>query len=173
MARKKGIEKKDPKDIQVSLWHPNDSYKHTLQQIRDQLTPAGIYREKLATTGREERKLRRLEWRWERRFVKWTKAATIVQAGYRGMVGRKYFKSIRYDLEMKKAQREAKIAAIEAFKAGDKEKTLKILSRVEQMTGELYIVKAKVQYIMEQIDQCIVSAKAALGRVLNLVFSHQ
>lgn len=162
MSRRKIIEKKETKDISVDVWHPNDSYKLTLKQIREQLTPAGIYRHKLATTGREERKLRRLEWRWQRRIVKWTKCATIVQAGYRGMVGRRYFKSIRHDLELKKLQREAKIAAIEAFKAGNKQKTLEILSMVEKMTGELYIVQAKVLYTAELFDQCIESAKNAL-----------
>jgi tetratricopeptide (TPR) repeat protein len=163
MKTRKGLQKTETKDITVAVWHPNDSYSLTLQQIREQLTPAGLYRQKLATTGKAERALRRLEWRWERRLAKWIRSATTVQAGYRGMVGRRYFKSIRNELEIKRAQREAKIAAIEAFKNGDKEKTIEILSMVEQMTGELYIVKAKVLYTTEQYDQCIESSLAALG----------
>jgi tetratricopeptide (TPR) repeat protein len=162
-GRKKILKKTETKNIAVEVWHPNDSYSLTLKQIREQLTPAGLYRQKLATTGKAERALRRLEWRWERRLPKWIKSATAVQAGYRGMVGRRYFKSIKTELEIKRAQREAKIAAIEAFKIGDKEQTIKILSMVEQMTGELYIVKAKVLYTTKQYDQCIECALAALS----------
>lgn len=162
-GNRKVLIKKETRDIPVNVWHPNDSYKLTLQEIREQLTPAGIYRHKLATTGKAERVLRRLEWRWERRLQKWTKAATTVQAGYRGMIGRRYFKTIRIELEIKKAQREAKIAAIEAFKAGDREKTIEILSMVEQMTGELYIVKAKVLYTLGQFEDSIECALAALS----------
>ena len=161
--RNRVLVKKETKDIPVNVWRPNASYNLTLQQIKEQLTPAGIYRQKLATTGKAERVLRRLEWRWERRLQKWTRSATTVQAGYRGMIGRRYFKSIRNELEIKKAQREAKIAAVEAFKAGDKEKTIEILSTVEQMTGELYIVKAKVLYTTEQFDESIECAKSALS----------
>eukprot|EP00602_Paraphysomonas_sp_CaronLab_P000830 CAMPEP_0185029112 /NCGR_PEP_ID=MMETSP1103-20130426/15221_1 /TAXON_ID=36769 /ORGANISM="Paraphysomonas bandaiensis, Strain Caron Lab Isolate" /LENGTH=315 /DNA_ID=CAMNT_0027563733 /DNA_START=34 /DNA_END=978 /DNA_ORIENTATION=+ len=147
----------------TKIWAPNDSYKLTLKEISEQLTPSGIYRHRLATTGREERFLRRLEWRWERRFERWTWAATTVKAAYRGMLGRRYFKSIRKDLELKKMQREAKSKAIEAFRSGDRDKTLEILGMVDEMNGELYIVKAKVLYKLEEFEQSAVSAKLALS----------
>jgi hypothetical protein len=166
------------------MWKPNDSYKvsilllswccfdfsyqATLKQISEQLTPSDIYRHNLATTGRAERELRRLEWRWERRLEKWTRMATRVKAAYRGMLGRRYFKTIKADLEMKKKQRVAKTEAVQAFKDGDREKTMQILEFVEQMNGELYIVKSKVLYVSERFDESLQAAIHASGRILTI-----
>ena len=99
----------------VKAWSPSMSYKLKIHDVGAQPTPAEAYRHKLATTGKEMRVLQRLEWRWERRIEKWTRAATIVKAGYRGMLGRRYFRSIREELEIGKEQRTAKAQAIEAI----------------------------------------------------------
>jgi tetratricopeptide (TPR) repeat protein len=162
--------RKEAEPLKMKLWNPQNSYKLTLKEIAEQQTPAGIYRHKLQTTNKDDRKLRRLEWRWQRRLAKWIKATTIVQAAYRGMVGRGYFKSIKRGLELKKIQREAKINAVTAFNSGDKEKTIEILSMVEEMSGELYIVQAKVYYILEKLDMCILAAQNALS---TSIFSQQ
>jgi hypothetical protein len=144
-------------------WVPDDSYKLTLTQIRSQLTPSGIYRNELATTGRAERELRRLEWRWERRLDKWVKAATTVKAGYRGMMGRNHFKQIKHVLEVVQAQRLAKRAAIDVFRSGDKDGTLEILAQVQEMNGDLFVIQAKVLYTQHRFEESLKASTSASG----------
>lgn len=69
---------------------------------------------------------------------------------------------------MKKKQRVAKIEAVQAFKNGDRVKTMQILDFVEQMNGELYIVKAKVLYVLERFDESLDAATHASGMLLVL-----
>ena len=52
---------KDPNNY----WKPNTSYSLRLKDVKEQLTPAEVYRHKLLTTAKDERILRRLEWKWE------------------------------------------------------------------------------------------------------------
>ena len=86
-----------------------------------------------------------------------------MKAAYRGMLGRRYFKTIRDDLEMKKKQRVAKYEAIQAFQAGDRERTLEILDFLEVKNGELYVVQAKVLYVLGRVDESLEAAKNAAG----------
>jgi hypothetical protein len=156
------IEKPPPEVIKY--WVPDNSYKKSIKEIGSQLTPGEIYRHKLATTAKEERKLRRLEWRWERRLAKWTRAATIVKAGYRGMMGRRYFKAIQADLRLKKEQREAKVNAVEYFKKGEYEMTLETLNKVTEMTCELYYIRAKVRYFQHLWMECFEDTRKAMSK---------
>lgn len=105
--------------------------------------------------------MRRLEWRWERRLAKWTNAATTVKAGYRGMIGRRYFKTIRGDLILKKNQREAKTQAIIFFKDGKYDLTIDALNNVAEMSCELYLIRAKVYYIKNQYEDCYRDSRIA------------
>lgn len=142
-------------------WEPNISYKLKIQDVEAQPTPAEAYRHKLATTGKEMRVLQRLEWRWEKRLEKWTRAATIVKAGYRGMLGRRYFRSIREELEVGKEQRTAKASAIAAIRENRKEDAIRIASSVRKMNGELYLILAKVYYTLHRFEECEKAGRAA------------
>lgn len=151
------VKKKD------TLWKPDDSYKLSLKEIREQKTPSGIYRHILTTTVAEERFLRRLEWRWERRLEKWTRCATVVKAGYRGMKTRRYVNSIRHKLEVERKQRNAKYEAVTAFSNGGKQEVLDILSTVKEMNGELWIIKAKVCFTMSDLANSFQAAENAVA----------
>ena len=145
-----------------NLWKPDDSYKLTLKEIREQKTPSGIYRHVLTTTAAEERFLRRLEWRWERRLEKWTRCASVVKAGFRGMKTRRYVNSIRHNLEVERKQRNAKFEAVAAFSNGEKQEVLDIISTVNEMNGELWIIKAKVYFTMSDLENSFHAAETAV-----------
>lgn len=144
-------------------WKPDSSYKLSLKEIREQKTPSGLYRHALTTTVAEERFLRRLEWRWERRLEKWTRCASVVKAGYRGWKCRKHLRSIRHKLEMERQQRNAKVEAVAAFARGDRQEVLEIISTVTEMTGELWIVKAKVSFTMSDLASAYHAAEQAVS----------
>ena len=116
----------------------------------------------LTTTVAEERWLRRLEWRWERRLEKWTRCASVVKAGFRGMKTRRYVNSIRHKLEVERQQRNAKSDAVAAFAKGGQQEVLDIISTVKEMNGELWIVKAKVFFIMSDLDNSLKAAENAM-----------
>jgi tetratricopeptide (TPR) repeat protein len=144
-----------------NLWKPDNSYKLTLREIKEQKTPSGIYRHILTTTVAEDRFLRRLEWRGERRLENWTRCATIVKAGFRGMKCRRHINSIRHKLEVERQQRNAKFEAVEAFAKGEKQTVLDIISTVKEMNGELWVVKAKVFYTMSDMDNAFYAGEKA------------
>lgn len=58
-------------------WNPDVSYKKTLSEIRSQMTPAEIYRDRLETVGRLARSLRRLETSWAKDFDRWVRRFDI------------------------------------------------------------------------------------------------
>ena len=145
------------------LWKPDNSYSLSLKEIREQKTPSGLYRQKLTTTDAAQRELQRLEWRWERRIEKWIRCANKVKAGFRGMKTRRYVKSIRHKLEMERQQRNAKIEAVASFANGGRQEVLDIIATVMELNGELYIVKAKVYYAMEDMDNSYKAAEMALS----------
>jgi hypothetical protein len=54
-------------------WNPDVSYKKTLNEIKSQMTPAEIYRDRLETVGRLARTLNRLETAWAKDFDRWVR----------------------------------------------------------------------------------------------------
>ena len=79
-------------------WAPSQSYEHRLWDVTNQMTPAEAYRHRLATDGKLIRILQRLEWRWQKEYELWWRCSLAVQSGYRGMLGRRYFNSVKEKL---------------------------------------------------------------------------
>jgi hypothetical protein len=131
------------RENQPDIWSPTIHYKHSLQGIGEQLTPAEIYRKKLLDLGPESRNLRRLQWRWEKNFEAFTWASLKVQSLFRGHKHRKYFRKIKAELELLKRQRDTKIKVVELFSLGKKEevRTL-LLIYANHYPQYLYIVLA-------------------------------
>jgi tetratricopeptide (TPR) repeat protein len=135
-------------------WAPSQKYDYKLWDIANQFTPAEAYRHKMKTSGQHIRMLQRLEWRWQRAFEQWWKSALIVQAGYRGMVGRRYFHSIKDKLQRERKQRETYALTIQLFHEGDKEGCLEALGKCDVLTTELHIIKCKIMYQIKRFDAC-------------------
>lgn len=156
-----------------AVWAPTVSYKLSLEDIREQLTPAEAYRHVLATSGKEIRILRRLEWKWERNYHQWTRAATIVQAGYRGMIDRQFVALIRDDLTTRKEQREALANAKALFVEDKKTEALHaietLLEKGITKNEEILILEAKINYIQNDFLKCEEIAKVCVGRFLRCI----
>ena len=149
---------------ELKTWKPSVSYKYSLRDITEQYTPAEAYRHQLATAGKELRELQRLEWRWRRDTPLWTKCATLVKAGFRGLKGRRYFNIVKEELKLKLIQRRCYATAIELYYNGQPEEALVTISEVPYMTRELYIIKFKILYIIQKYDECESSIRPYLGK---------
>jgi len=143
-------------------WAPSTKYSYTMWDIRNQMTPAEAYRHKLATSGALIRMLQRLEWRWQKAFQLWWDMSVRVQAGYRGLVARKYYRSVKTDLLRIKEQREAKRAVVKLFADGKKDEALVLLSKVEVMSTELWAIKIKILYSRSKFSECAETCKMVL-----------
>lgn len=146
-----------------AVWAPSIFYKNSVEGIRDQMTPAQAYRHKLQTTGKEERILRRLEWRWERDYEGFSKAARCVQSAYRGMVARQFISLIREELVSQKEQREAIAASRLNFESGNLNEALKAISGCKTTPIELRVLEAKIYYRQEKFEKCEASAQKVIG----------
>ena len=149
-----------------AVWAPSIFYQNSIEAIRDQMTPAQAYRHKLQTTGKEQRILRRLEWRWERDYEGFSKAARCVQAAYRGMTARHFISLIREELVLRKEQREAVAASRSHFEAGELNDSMKAILGCRIATIELRVLQAKIYYRQEKFDECATSAQQVIGKVI-------
>lgn len=152
-------------------WAPSISYKQSMRDIEEQYTPAENYRNKLLTTGKEARILQRLEWKWQRDLERWTKAATTVKAGYRGMLGRRKFQAMKEDLVIKFEQRTCKANVLELMIDEQFEPALHEFEAVSVMTIELYIMKLKIFYVKEDMKSCISESLRVLGTYYVSLFA--
>lgn len=148
----------------LKTWKPSVSYKYSLRDITEQYTPAEAYRHQLATAGKEYRALQRLEWRWRKDATLWNKCATLVKAGFRGMKGRRYFNIVKEDLKLKLIQRRCYATATEQYYNGDSKSALETIAGVPQMTRDLYVIKFKILYIIQEYEECENSIKPYLGK---------
>jgi len=154
---------KPPPPELMKVWQPSKSYRYELRDIIGQMTPSEAYRQQLVTAGKEMRMIQRLEMKWKRNFDVWTRAATIVKAGYRGMKGRRYFKTVKEDLQLKLLQRRCKEQAVDAFYKNDSKLALEIIKNVPKMTKELYIIQFKIFYVTEAYSTCVDTILSYLG----------
>ena len=152
-----------PPDL-MKVWQPSKSYRYELRDISEQLTPAQDYRQRLVNAGQEMRMIQRLEWKWKRNLELWTRCATIVKAGYRGLLGRRYFKTVQEELKLKLLQRRCKDEAVEAFFKEEFEQALNIIDDVPKMTMELFLLKFKILYIAELYTRCVVTINKFMGK---------
>jgi tetratricopeptide (TPR) repeat protein len=79
------------------------------------------------------------------------------------MICRRHLKSIRHKLEMERQQRNAKFEAVAAFANGGRQEVLDIISTVTEMTGELWVVKAKVFFTISDMDNAFHAAEQAVA----------
>lgn len=149
-----------PKEV---VWTPDVDYAKTLSMIQSQRTPAELYRQKLETVGRRARDMQRLEWRWGRDISLWIKSASRVKAGWRGMKGRRYFKSIRDSLVIKREQREVRRNASSLYDNGDIYAAAELISQVKNLTPELQFMKCQCYYQLQHYSKCISSCKHGIG----------
>jgi hypothetical protein len=171
-----------PKTTKAATWNPDIHYAKTLEEIKNQKTPAELYRHKLDTIGRHARNMQRLEWRWSQNLPLWvstkrrllsirviayfqTKSATAVKAGWRGMKGRIYFKSIKADLVVKREQREAKLNASALFAEGKIHQAVQVLTSVkpENMLPSLLFMKSQFYYQLDEWKLCIDVCRKGIG----------
>lgn len=143
-------------------WKPEVHYKLSLNEIKNQFTPAEEYRYKLATSGKIERALRKLEKLWNLNFDGWTNAAVKVQAAYRGLKGRRFFLSVKPRLEILREHRYAKIAVLKACESGVAPEALEILSTVREISPELSLMQAKIAYTLKEYHVCETAARRIL-----------
>lgn len=136
-------------------WKPSISYKHTLDEIRNQMTPAEYYRHRLVTSGVEIRMIQRLEYRWNRKLNEWQRAATKIAAVHRGNVGRAYFKSIQEELIRKYNQRMAKKVSSELFLVADYQGAINHIEEQEFYPVDLLVIKLKCYYKLSRLDEVI------------------
>ena len=144
----------EPQSPVLKVWKPSRNYRYELRDITEQFTPAEAYRQHLVSAGAEMRMKQRLEWKWKRNLAVWTKAATTVKAGYRGMLGRRYFKTVQEDLRLKLLQRRCKEQSTAAFYDNDVDTALKLIDAVPKMNRELYLLQFKIYYKTDAYDMC-------------------
>ena len=143
-------------------WAPSIKYSYNSWDILHQMTPAENYRHQLATSGKTIRMLQRLEWRWQKALQRWWILATRVQSGYRGMVARKYYRSIKNDLIRFKEQREAQRAVVQLFSSGEKDESLIVLDKVEVLSTELWIIKIKILFSKGDFLNCAATCRRVI-----------
>jgi tetratricopeptide (TPR) repeat protein len=135
-------------------WAPSQKYDYKLWDIQNQFTPSEAYRHRMQTSGAHIRLMQRLEWRWQKDYENWWKCALIVQSGYRGMLGRRYFASIKVKLRQEREQRLTMVAVVEHFKEGQYDLALEKLAQCEVLTSELHTINCKIMYLSRRFDPC-------------------
>ena len=135
-------------------WAPSQKYDYKLWDISNQFTPAEAYRHRMKTSGAHIRLMQRLEWRWQKDYENWWRCALLVQAGYRGMLGRRYFANIQVKLRQEMEQRLTMKAVIDHFAAGELDESLEKLAKCEVLTHELHTINCKIMYKSRKFDAC-------------------
>lgn len=144
-------------------WTPSLSYIHTLEDVKNQFTPAEYYRYNLVTSGKIIRQLIRLEARWNKNYDIFVKAAVKVQSLHRGNVGRMHFNQVKDILKEKYLYRETKKTAIKLFEERRFEDVLKIISKLTFYL-DLAVIKLKSQYKAQNFRLCISLADEIIGK---------
>lgn len=146
-----------------SEWRPSVSYKHSLSDVKTQFTPSEFFRHRLKTAGKEIRAIQKLENRWNRNFIAFTKAAIKVQALFRGIQGRENFKVIKEDLRRDLAMRRSLGTAREAFLSDNFDLAIGACRSAEEQIEDLMIIQLKSEYRSKKYRDCIETAKKIVG----------
>lgn len=147
-------------------WRPSLSYKHTIDDIRNQFTPAENFRHALATSGKYIRMIQRLEIRWNRNYNAFVHAATKIQSLYRGNVSRAHYELIKQELIVELKRRQAMTAASAFFVAGSYNDAIDEVNRNLPGTTQLLAIKMKAQYRLNLHDECIATSQEIIGKSL-------
>ena len=151
----------NPSDV----WKPSMSYKHKLDDIKNQFTPAEYFRHTLATSGKYIRLIQKLERRWQKNHERWIEAAIRIQALHRGNVGRAYFAVVKVELTERLRRREALMDAIACFESGNYRDSIVACHRNE-LTLELMLIKLKCFYQLAEYRNCVIVADEIIGKVI-------
>ena len=149
--------------VNPNVWAPSVSYKYSLYDIRDQATPAQALRDAYITLGKEVRIIRRLEARIKRNVDAFVKGAVRVQAAYRGMKRREFFRGIKELLVLQKRQRDAIRKSKEEFQSGSYLGALEAIEKTPTKTIELKVMQSKILYLLSRFDECDVIAREIVG----------
>eukprot|EP01038_Epipyxis_sp_PR26KG_P008435 gene8435-11412_t len=141
-------------------WKPSLSYKYSLNEIQNQLTPAESYRLKLATSGKEIRAIQRLETRIHRSWSKFNAAALKLQSIMRGRWCRWYFLSIKDNLVKQKKYRDAKSQALNFFYSNNFVQVVVVLSLYS--TEDMVLIRMQALYKLKNFRGCIDDANIIL-----------
>jgi hypothetical protein len=144
-------------------WKPSLSYKHSLEDIRSQMTPSEHYRHRLVTSGKEIRMIQRLEFRWNRDINKWSRAATKIAALHRGNVGRAAFLLIKDHLVRMYIQRMARKVATDYFVSSMYNEAIVHIDNQLEQPLDLLEIKLKCCYRLLDFTGAIVLADVILG----------
>ncbi len=144
-------------------WRPSVDYRFRLDDIEGQFTPAEYFRHRLATSGKEIRMIQKLELRWKRNFELFTKSAIKVQAAYRGMVERRYFNSIKAQLQADLKLKRITARAIEEFYSEQYATAIKVCHSSDQITVPLLEIELKSHYRLKNWDFCIKTSNKLIG----------
>lgn len=92
-------------------------------------------------------------------------SATAVKAGFRGMKGRRYFESVKINLQIMKEQREARTNASALYHEGKLHEAIAVIDKVDKknMIYSLYFMKSQFYYHMRDWKNCEISARNASG----------
>lgn len=152
-------------------WRPSLSYKHNIDDIRNQFTPAENFRHELATSGKYIRMIQRLEIRWNRRFEEFTLAATKVQSLFRGNISRAYYETVKQDLLIELKRRQAKSIASDLFLQNDFLGSIDEINRNLPGTTELLCIKLKSLYQLERYQECASVSDEIIGNVWRCILN--
>jgi hypothetical protein len=143
----------------LDVWAPSVHYKKSLQEIREQRTPAEEYKYQLQTAGKLQRTLQRLEWRWEKDLERWRFASTRIKSLWRGMKSRIAFAETKKKLERERDQREIRLNTLRAFAQNNIEG---VLGHIDAYALKheildhpfLILMKVKIFYGQERYAEC-------------------
>lgn len=145
------------------IWKPSQSYKFTLEDIKNQFTPAEYFRHTLATSGKYIRLIQKLERRWQKNHEDWVRSAIRIQARHRGNVGRAYFFTVKIELLEKLRRRECLTDAIACFESSNYVEAIIACHRYTPITLELMLIKLKSLFQMGEYGSSIRAADDIIG----------
>jgi hypothetical protein len=146
-------------------WAPALSYKLSLSDVKNQLTPAEQYRHQLATSGKHIRLIQRLELRINRNVDAFTQAASVVQRAVRGMIVRREFNKIKDELKANLELRRTFQSAVEAYKRKDYPQTVEFCRRCKVRSEENWLMEIKSLYYLAHYREAISSTEALRGKI--------
>lgn len=132
--------------INPSGWAPSIDYKQSLQEIRNQLTPAQIYRAKARAFNREQKTLNHLESVIQSNYIKCSNAALKIQKCFRNAKKRWRLKDIKESLELTRNQTVAKSVCAQKLSENDVIGAIDALDEMIAPSDDVLIAKAKMVY---------------------------
>ena len=147
---------------------PSISYHHTLQDIKNQFTPAEYYRHNLQTSGPYIRMIQRLESRWHKNYLLWNQSTILIQRIYRGVLGRRIFVIVKEKNYDRMLRRKYYPIALAAYTAESYQECLQIIctQAPQPLEGNMQVLVVKSYYRLQDYQQCVQQAKVLRGKCI-------